>query len=142
MPALAIPTLFPAIQNACDRPLFGAGAPTMPNVRDTLLDRMSTLRFIRIVKNIVDFQTTESELPITLTGQWTNLSARQLAIKPEGQRRWKWKQLIATADFGLAPDDEISKDGVRFRCMAVFAWENEGVIAYDLVEDYQKGGTP
>ena len=128
---------FPVIQNASERPLFGGGTPTMPNLRDTSLDWFTILQFVKIVKLTVDFQIQEKELPITLSGVWTPLGSRKLAIKPEGQRSWIWKQLVTTSDAELAPDDVVrAQDGLTYRVMESTKWENNGLVEYHLVQNY------
>ena len=136
-----MPTAFPAIQNAATRPLFGAGVPTMPQMRDTLLDWFKTLTFVRVVKLQVNFQIEEKMLPITLSGVWEPLSGRTLEIKPEGQRSWNWQRLVTNSDVMLNTDDEIVADSVRYRIMQKNQWDSNGIVEYHLVQDYQGRGT-
>jgi len=112
----------------------------MPNLRDALLDRMTTIELVKIIKLEINFQTVEKEVPITLSGQLTYLSARELAIKAEGQRRWIWKKLLTTSDYPFQPDDDIVQNGTRYRVMSARPAENSGINEYHLVQDYQKGG--
>ena len=114
----------------------------MPNVRDTVLDWLRVLRFVKVVKLVQDFQTVEKELPIVLNGMWTPLTGQALDIKPEGQRGWIWQRLITTSDVALVPDDQIvTPNGVRYRVMHKGDWDANGIIEYHLVQDYQGRGT-
>lgn len=109
----------------------------MPNLRDAMLDWFTTLQFVKVVKLVVNFQIEEKELPIVLQGVWTPLTARQLAIKPEGQRAWIWKRLVTTTDVGFVPDDVVrAPDSLSYRIMEQTAWDNNGITEYHLVQNY------
>ncbi len=129
---------FPLIQNACERSLFDDGVPTMPNVRDALLDRFKTLQFNKTIKIQVDFQIQEKDKLIVLAGLWTPLQPSKLVIKPEGQRSWKWFQLITTSDVDFRTDDIVKDlaDGITYRIMESSDWLNEGFVEYHLVQNY------
>ena len=132
-------TQWPAIQDACDRPLF-TSAPTSPDVSDGIRDWGTTVEFVRIIKQELDFQIVEkakSAIPALrffVQGLYVPLTFRQLQIKPEGQRRWKWRSLTTASRVELLPDDETFFEGMYFRVVADAAWTNNGVTEYHLLQ--------
>lgn len=132
-------TAFPQIQNAASRPLF-TSAPTMPNMADCVQGWGSPIQFLRIIKNEVDFQITESvkqaftRLQLIVNGILVPLTPRQLLIKPEGERSWKWLSLTTTADVTMEPDDETVFEGMTFRVMGEALWRNNGLVCYHLLQ--------
>ena len=132
-------TQWPTIQDGAKRALF-TSAPTMPSLADGIQDWGSPIQFIRILKNEVDFQITESvqqgftRLKLIVNGIIVPLTPRQLAIKPEGQRAWKWLSLKTTADVTMQPDDETVYEGMHFRVMGEAVWRNNGIVEYHLLQ--------
>lgn len=132
-------TAWPQIQNGASRPLF-TSAPTMPSLADTIQDWGSAIQFLRILKNEVDFQITESvqqaftRLRFIVNGMIVPLTPRQLMVKPEGERAWKWLSLTTTADVTMQPDDETVYEGINFRVMGEAVWRNNGLVCYHLLQ--------
>lgn len=65
---------------------------------------------------------------------------QRLAVKPDGQRKWKWLQAWGTQD---VPIDNYIQDtqGTQYRVMAKSNWKDTGsdFIEYELVETTSMG---
>ena len=61
---------------------------------------------------------------------------QQLAIRPQGERAWRWSVLYAAPDLVLVPGDIAIVKGVRMRVMEKLDWSEYGYFTYNCVEDY------
>ena len=122
----------------------------MPNVSDALSDWLIGMT-ARIVtsKTLVDFRETEITTDSSVWAVIQPFSARQLLIKPEGQRQWQWYALwvkpqetfinsdgstIYGSNFNL--DDIIYFNEIRYRIMQKNEWGINGFYNYDVIRDY------
>lgn len=60
----------------------------------------------------------------------------QLALKPEGERSWKWYTLHTLPDICLKTDDIIMLHGLRMRIMEISGYAEYGFNEYHAIEDY------
>jgi hypothetical protein len=125
-----------AIVNASVRNVPQAVAP-MPTMRSTIMGWFRPLNLTRVIKQTVDFETKEVEIPLPALGTWQPLSHAQLVIKPEGERAWQWFEIHSTPDLKLEPDDIIFRDITPYRVMAQGSYDDNGFISYHVVNDYQ-----
>jgi len=66
------------------------------------------------------------------------LSPESIALKPEGQRSWKWLQIhCQNGTLALATDDQIVFNGQEFKIMAVLDYILNGYVEYHAVAEYQ-----
>lgn len=109
----------------------------MPVMRDVLLGWFRPLALTIVRKITRDFQTREVEVEHMTQGVIQPMSTARLAIKPEGERTWKWWTIHATTDLVLQTDDVVAPRGKpRLRIMGQGDWSGNGFVAYDAVEDY------
>lgn len=126
------------IKNARDIGLKQAGTG-LPRLDSALLGWFYPLTLGRAQKTNVDGLAQEIITAVQTRGVIQPLSARQLAIKPEGQRAWRWISCYCLPDVILAPDDIVTIDAIRYRVMAVYDFRMEGFMHYELCQDYQEG---
>ena len=124
------------IQNACDVPL-NQNSGTLPNMSETLTNTLQQMVFQDIKKKVVNGQVVETTNPINFQGSWIPFTIRQLMMKPEGQRRWMWFQVLALTPLPLSPDDVVTYIGKQFRVMQVNDFSLYGYYEYHLADDYQ-----
>lgn len=124
------------ITNAKDIPITSNNV-ALPNMSETLSGWFTTITFIRLTKTTVNHQTVIVEIPDSFIGVVQNLNARQLEMKPEGQRAWSWKMIHCLPSLILKPDEIIKYDSVNYRVMQQADWKEYGYIEYQLVRDYQ-----
>lgn len=114
----------------------------VPNMREALSGWMRPLDLAKVTTEIVNFRAEQIERPLAAVGVIQPLSAQMLALKPEGQRAWKWRVIWTTTDLKLKPDDVISYKGERNRVMGFTDWEDSGFFRYEVVNDYANSTTP
>lgn len=109
----------------------------MPNMRTTLAGFEDTMQFQIVKKTIVDHELVESskEIPVLyFEGVLQPLHDRELLVKSEGQRKFKWWTLFTDME-NLAVDTVIQDPNKRtFRVMASGDWDDAGYFKYQLVE--------
>ena len=65
------------------------------------------------------------------------LQAKQLDIKPEGQRGWRWLQIHAEPALQLMLDDIVILDCERYRVTGIKRYEAYGYVEYELVRGFE-----
>jgi hypothetical protein len=121
-----------------NRLTIDAAVTPMPNMRDVLYGWFMPLALTIVRKITQDFQTREVEVQHETRGVIQPMSTAKLAIKPEGERTWKWWTVHATTDLVLQTDDVIIPRGKpRLRIMGQGDWSNSGFVVYEAVEDYE-----
>lgn len=127
------------IQNASDIPLSQNGG-TLPNVSDVILNWFQAMVFTIVTKTIVNFQLVETGDDINFQGVWQPFSPQQLALKPIGERDWKWFMVHASPNLALTPDQVITYQGTQYRVKEKLDYTNYGYVQYNLIEDYTGSG--
>lgn len=132
------------IVNASNIPLSEQQG-TVPNLGTGLNDWFQVMTFTRVVKTVVAFQAVEVGTPIVFRGLIQPLSGRELAMKPEGQRKWNWISVYAqsvpnSAIMTLQPDEVVIYVTTQYRVMSTKNFANYGYIQYELVDDYTGSG--
>lgn len=99
--------------------------------------------FQNIIIDLVYKQNDEGFLDETLNqiktqGVRYSQTPRQLAMKPEGERKWKWSILYLLPDPKLKVDDKIKIHGIKYRVMTAMENQEYGVMSYELIEDYNE----
>lgn len=110
----------------------------LPDVETSLSGVVYPISVYRVSKSIVDGFLQEIETKTETEGVIQPLSAQQIAIKPEGQRAWKWMELHCRANLILKPDDIVAIDGVKYRVTAVYDYRQYGFMHYELAQNYEE----
>lgn len=127
------------IANAANRPL-NQNSGTVPDVGDALLDWFQPMVFTTLVKSVDGFQNVETPTDVNFMGVWQPMSMRRLAMKPEGQRSWKWFTVHAQPSLVLEPDEIVTYLGEQYRVMAHKDYKLYGYVEYELVNDFTGSG--
>jgi len=122
------------IINAKDKPLNTSGLPQMGEVLPSWFQKLT---FNLVTKALVDYEVQEVLVPITTQGVRQPMSAQELAIKPEGQRGWKWETIHCLPDVKLNLDDIIIFDNTKYRVMQKWDWSEYGYIQYEICQAYE-----
>jgi len=112
-------------------------AYTLPQVRGTMTGWFQRLILTVVNKSIVDQEVKEVQRKLECIGVIQPFSARELRVKPEGERTWGWKMLHTTPDVNLRPDDEFYIGPTRYRVMSKFGYPEYGYNQYELIQDFQ-----
>lgn len=124
------------IVNAKDKSLSYSG---LPQVGEVLPSWFQTMTFDVVTKAVVNYEVQEVLSSITTQGVRQPMSAQQLAIKPEGQRAWKWETLHCLPDVKLRVDDVVIFNGVKYRVMQRWNWSEYGYLEYHICQAYEGG---
>ena len=109
---------------------------TLPDLSGALDGWLIKMTFIKLAKSTVNFKTVEVQTPIEFEGCWQGTPAHVLALKPEGQRSWKWYDCYTKTNLDLNPDEIISYLGVNYRVKSENDFSLHGIKIYSLVEDF------
>lgn len=108
----------------------------MPNMRDALrgIGRRVTVQVIK--QRVVDHEAVQDPIDLMrATIVLVPMPARKIAIKPEGQRTWKWWEGTSTARLELGwflrPDKDKKK---LYEVMEDADWGQARVYAYQFAE--------
>lgn len=124
------------IWNAANVPL-SSNPGTLPNMSNSIKNWFQLVRMERITKTVDSLGILrETGQPMEFQGIVQTRNPRHTDMKPEGQRRWKQKSLIAFPSLILAPDDVVLYENDRYRVAATFDWKQYGYVEYYLEEDY------
>lgn len=128
------------IGNAANIPL-NAQQGTIPNMGGVMLDWFQQITFGLITKATIGFQLQETVTNITFWGIVQPLSGRNLEMKPIGERKWNYLEVIAQASpagavLELNIDDVLLFAGIQYRVIAQKDYSLYSYIYYELVENY------
>jgi len=123
------------IQNGKDIKL-GIASASLPNVSGAMINWFRPMTFGIICKTQIDGFTQEIVTNYCTKGVRQPFTAEQLAIKPEGERSWKWEQLHCLPDLKLKTDSIVLIDCRRYRVMALLDYAEYGYLEYHIIEDY------
>ena len=119
------------------RNIYDVATP-LPSMHDTLLGWFRPLTLVFIQKRAVDFETVETNRrEITTSGVLQPYGEQELAMLPEGQRKWIHKKLHAVRDLVLAIDDVVEIAKTSYRVLDKLDFSDYGYVRYHLVEDYE-----
>lgn len=108
----------------------------IPNLSNVIRRFEQSMQFQLVNKAVVDGDVVEtSQAPVMLWFEGTVLPMhqRELVIKPEGQRKFKWWVLYTDLDLVV---DSIIKDqsGLTYRVMSSTDWGQSNYFAYEIME--------
>jgi hypothetical protein len=124
------------IANAALRTV-GQSSSSQPDVSSALIGWSEPIQMVRVFKHIVDRETVNEEKPFTCSGMIQPFSARELSIKSEGERSWKWYMLHTTPDVDLNTGEEFFVDKIKYKVMGKLPYSRNGYVQYELIQTYQ-----
>ena len=131
------------IVDACDLPIEETLSP-VPSMRGTLMGTFQPLRFIRIYREAdpTTYQVREYERnqpgDDDAMGSIQPLNNRQLSLKPEGERNWKWVKIYSTTDLSLGNGDRLKIGTLQYRIMGDKNWNAAGYFYYEACQGYEE----
>ena len=120
------------IKNAKD-----SRAGRLPQVGGALVGWQSSMTFKLVRETIVDREIVKTETNYIYQGVFQPQRSRDLLIKPEGERNWKWWLLHTKTKYDINNGDNIvDYKGRKFRVMKSNDWGQAGFYSYELVESF------
>ena len=108
----------------------------LPKMTGALSAWQQEFSFNVVRKTIADYEIVERKTLVHFRGVVAPLSARQLEIKAEGQRAWRWFEIHTTAELDLKPDDIVTWKCKQYRVMAAHDWSDYGYWRYEIAEQF------
>ena len=123
------------IASAADRPLFPA--TTQPNMGSAIagFTQVNDVQILRTV--LVAGEAVKQGYTVTAATSIQPLSAQRIAMKPEGERAWKWWMIHTFTDLYAKVGDILEITGVGYRLMACTDYSAAGYRIFEAVEDYR-----
>lgn len=112
-------------------------ANDLPDVSAGVEMFFQSIKMHKVRKHNEDGYLVERKNCILTQGVRQTFTPAQLAMKPEGQRTWRWSKLHILPEPKLNLDDIVEIRGIKYRVMTMDNHAEYGVISYDLVEDYK-----
>jgi isopentenyl diphosphate isomerase/L-lactate dehydrogenase-like FMN-dependent dehydrogenase len=123
------------IASAASRPLFPA--TTQPNMASAIAG-LTQVNEVQILRTVLVAGETHRQIRKTTAATCIQpLSAQRIAMKPEGERAWKWWMIHATNDLMTKVGDILEITGVGYRLMACTDYSAAGYSMFEAVEDYR-----
>ncbi len=99
----------------------------------------SAILLVKISQQIIDGLVQEIAHQIPFHGIVQPLSAKQIALKPEGERAWAWLQIHiqASSPVKLDVNDRIMVDCRKYKVMGRLDYSANNYIELHCVEDFQ-----
>ena len=112
-----------------------------PQISSAFSGWESTIILVRISQQIIDGLVQDIAQQIQFRGVVQPLSAKQIALKPEGERAWAWLQIHIKADSPMKLDvnDRIMYNCRKYKVMAQLDWSANNFVELHCVEDFQNG---
>lgn len=109
----------------------------MPQMGAAFMGWQGKVTLIRVTQTITNGLVANTESVVEFQGVIQPLSARQVSLKPEGQRAWQWMMIHAfNTNLNLTDNDKIKLDGVPYKIMGVWPYERNNFIEYHAVRDF------
>lgn len=110
----------------------------MPQMNAAFSGWFNTITLKKITQDVVAGFLEQIEQDLIFKGVIQPLSAKQIALKPEGQRAFTWLQIHCLAsDANLNVDDRIIYNSKLFKIMALKDYSLNNYIEYHAIEDYE-----
>lgn len=110
----------------------------LPDVSDTLTGWEVSIFAIVVKQEMIDGEIIENKIKKVFKGVIQPLKAEEVALKPDGQREWKWYQVHVKKHYPiLRAEQKIEIMGKTYKIMAVKDYNLYGYIEYHVVKDYE-----
>lgn len=111
----------------------------MPQMKAAFAGWQTKITLTQITEQVVQGLVEITESQKTFIGTIQPLSAKAIALKPEGQRAFTWLQIHCTAgSLNLNVNDRIIYNDKKYKIMALLDYSLNNYIEYHACEDYQE----
>lgn len=108
-----------------------------PNVFGVIPGLDTPMKFLSSVKTTSDGQLVETLVEVIwFRAGLSPMSGQNVAIKPEGQRSWRWSEIYTKQN--LPPDALLEdRDENQYRVRAKHDWSRGGYYKYEITEGFE-----
>lgn len=112
----------------------------MPQMSAAFMNWFVNITIVKITQSIIDSLNVDTQIPITFKGTVQPLKPQEIALKPEGERSWKWMQIHAlSGSLDLTTGDKIIYKSETYKVMGMKDYSLNNYVEYHIVKDYQNG---
>ena len=123
------------IFSAASLPLFPA--TTQPNMGSAIAG-FTQVNEVQILRTkLVAGEAVKQATTVVAATCIQPFSPQRIAMKPEGERAWKWWMIHATLDLAAKVGDILEIAGVGYRLMARTDYSQAGYNMFEAVEEYR-----
>lgn len=109
----------------------------MPEIQSAITPWEDTIKIGIVTQTWNEGDLTQSISQVSFKGTIQPLSAKQIALKPEGQRAWTWYMIHCTKlDLNIDVNDKIYIDDIKYKVMAYNNYKRNGYVEFHIVKDY------
>lgn len=109
----------------------------LPDVSEAVASFLQPMEFELVTKEQVDGYTQEKVCCVNTLATRQPFSPQALAIKPEGERAWRWETLHTLVSVIMRPDDIVKFHGIPYRVKEKLDYSEYGYLEYHIVQDYR-----
>lgn len=112
----------------------------MPQMGAAFLGWQNSITLQKVTQNVVDGLTVDTLTSHKFQGVIQPLSAKQIALKPEGERAWSWFMIhVFAGTLDLTTSDKILIKGVAYKVMGVWDYSLNNYVEYHVIKDFVNG---
>ena len=114
-----------------------ANLTNMPNMANTLSGWEAPLSLIKVTQSIIDGDAVFNEQITNFMGVIQPLRSEDLAMKPEGQRSWKYYWIHTNSNLPFQTADKIIFKDKRYKITDIKDYGLNGFRELEVILDYQ-----
>jgi hypothetical protein len=115
--------------------------PSMPEVSAGVTRFLSPLIIEKLQVNVVSGFAQKIPIAIKTLGAIQPLTARELVVKPEGERSWSWYRLHTSVNVDLKTNDRVRIRNTVYKIMAKWDWSRSGYLEFHCILDFEDNDT-
>ena len=120
---------------AKDRPLFPA--EVQPNMTSAFQGWTETGLVQIVFTVLIEGEAKKKLRTVTASTCIQPLSAQKIAMKPEGERAWKWWDIFASLELNAEVGDVIEVNRVGYRILGRWDFARNGYRRFEATENYR-----
>lgn len=110
----------------------------LPQMNGAFKGWKSSLFLIQTTQVMVEGEVTLTTSETPFEGVKQPMSAKQIALKPEGQRAFQWFTLhVDNSELNLDVNDRVKFNDTEYKIMEIWPWNDAGFIEYHMIERYE-----
>lgn len=111
----------------------------MPQIAAAFSGWLGLISIVKVTQTETDgFVTDVQSNPIIFKGTIQPLTAKEIVLKPEGQRAWAWLQIHCfSGNLNLVGNDRIIYKDKLYKVMNIWDYSLNNYIEYHIIQDFE-----